>query len=172
MPKASRITFLGSDGLLIVLVVCASLAASRTLLQQLVASVNFTLDSDLFCWYKWKNWFLWFMAAVQAGKNLGGLTQYLWWGMYTSIPNWTHPQNSLAAAKALEFKDILPWNIFEMIMKTAPISTSIVTSYAVNWGISFWVCWKVNGNWDNCMIRISQWRESHCRTSTSFRRKE
>ena len=39
-------------------------------------------------------------------------------------------------------------------------------------GISFWVWWKVNGNWDNNMIRISQWRESHCRTNTSIRRKK
>ena len=38
-----------------VLVACASLAASRTLLQQLIACQNFTLDSeDLFCWYKQK----------------------------------------------------------------------------------------------------------------------
>ena len=51
-PKVLRATFLGSDGLF-VLVVYASLAASRTLLQQLLACLNFTLDSeDLFCWYK------------------------------------------------------------------------------------------------------------------------
>ena len=36
-----------------VLVAYASLAASRTLLQQLLACLNFTSDSeDLFCWYK------------------------------------------------------------------------------------------------------------------------
>ena len=38
-----------------VLVAYASLAASRTLLQPLLACLNFTLDSeDLFCWYKRK----------------------------------------------------------------------------------------------------------------------
>ena len=38
-----------------VLVAYASLAVSRTLLQQLLACLNFTLDSeDLFCWYKRK----------------------------------------------------------------------------------------------------------------------
>ena len=38
-----------------VLVAYASLTASRTLLQQLLACLNFTLDSeDLFCWYKRK----------------------------------------------------------------------------------------------------------------------
>ena len=38
-----------------VLVAYASLAVSRTLLQRLLACLNFTLDSeDLFCWYKRK----------------------------------------------------------------------------------------------------------------------
>ena len=38
-----------------VLVAYASLAASRTLVQRLLACLNFTLDSDLFCWYKRKS---------------------------------------------------------------------------------------------------------------------
>ena len=39
-----------------VLVAYVSLAASRTLLQRLLACLNFTLDSeDLFCWYKRKS---------------------------------------------------------------------------------------------------------------------
>ena len=41
-----------------VLLAYASLAASRTLLQWLLACLNFTLDSeDLFCWYKQKSGF-------------------------------------------------------------------------------------------------------------------
>ena len=88
-----------------VLLAYASLAASRTLLQQLLACLNFTLDSeDLFCWYKWKKWFLWTMAPSQAAKHHGdesGLTWYLRWGIYTSIPTWTNSKNSLAAAEAL-----------------------------------------------------------------------
>ena len=61
-----------------VLLAYASLVASRTLLQQLLACLNFTLDSeDLFYWYKQKKWFLWTMAAAQAAENHGdewGLT--------------------------------------------------------------------------------------------------
>ena len=38
-----------------VLVAYASLAASRTLVQRLLACLNFTLDSDLFCSYKRKS---------------------------------------------------------------------------------------------------------------------
>ena len=70
--------------------------------------VNFTLEwEDLSFWYKGKKWFLWTMAAAQGAENNGdewGLTWYFRWGMYTSIPTWTHTQNSLGAAKALSLK--------------------------------------------------------------------
>ena len=77
-----------------------------------------------------------------------------------------------SSSRSTEFKDILPWNISQMIAKTIPISTGIVISYEMKQGILFWVYCKVNGNWDNNMIRISQWRESHWRTNTSIRRKK
>ena len=47
------------------------------------------------------------MAAAQAAENHGdewGLTWYFLWGIYTSIPTWTHSQNSLAAVEALSLK--------------------------------------------------------------------
>ena len=69
-------------------------------------------------------------------------------------------------------KDIIPWNLSEMITKTVPISSRIVISNAIKPGILLWIWWKVNGNWDNNMIIISQWRESHCRMNTSIRRKK
>ena len=91
-----------------VLVAYASLAASRTLSQRLLACLKFTLDSeDLFCWYKRKKWFLWALAAAQVPENHGdewGLTWYLRSGIYTSIPTWIHLQNSLAAVQALSLK--------------------------------------------------------------------
>ena len=90
------------------LVAYASLAASTTLLQRLLACLNFTLDSeDLFWWYKRKKWFLWTIAAAQAAENHEDewdLTWYFRWGVYTSIPTWTHSQNSLAAAEAPSLK--------------------------------------------------------------------
>ena len=86
----------------LVLLAYASLAASRTLLQQLLACLNFTPDlEDLSFWYKRKKWFPWTMAAAQAAKNRGdewGLTWCFWLGIYTSIPMWTYSQNSPAAA--------------------------------------------------------------------------
>ena len=109
------------------------------------------------------------MAAVQAAETHGdewGLTPYFLWGIYTWIPTWTHSQNWLAAAE-----DILPWkNISQMITKTISISTRIVISYAMKRGIPLWIWWKVSENWDNNMIRTSQWRESHCRKNASVRR--
>ena len=55
-----------------VLVAYGCLAASRTLLQELLACLSFTLDSeDLFGWYKQKKRFLWALAAAQAAENHG-----------------------------------------------------------------------------------------------------
>ena len=60
-----------------VLLAYASLAASWTLLQRLLACLSFTLDSeDLFFWYKRKKWTT---TAAQAAENHGdqwGLTWY------------------------------------------------------------------------------------------------
>ena len=37
-------------------------------------------------------------------------------------------------SRSAEFKDILPWSISQMIMKTVPINTVIVISNAMKWG--------------------------------------
>ena len=91
-----------------VLLAYASLTASWTLLLQLLACLNFTLDSeDFFCWCKQQKWFLWTMATGQAAENHGdewGMTWYLRWGIYTSTPDRTQSQNSLAPAEALSLK--------------------------------------------------------------------
>ena len=117
------------------LVAYASLAASRIHLQKLLGWRNFSLDSeDLFCWYiKIKSDFyeLW-------QHNLNPLTKFT------------------SSSRSTEFKDILPWNISEMITNTILINTRIVISYAMRQAIPLWVYWKVNGNWDNNMIRASQ----------------
>ena len=86
----------------------ASLAASRTLLQWLLACLNITLESEDFpLWYKWKKWLLWTMAAAQAAENHRdecSLTWYFLWRIYTLIPTWIQSQNSPAAAEAPSLK--------------------------------------------------------------------
>ena len=76
-----------------------------------------------------------------------------------------------SSSKSSEFNNISSHGI-SLIKKTIPISTRTVISYAMKWGISLWIWWKVNGKWDNNVIRISQWRESHRRVNTSIRRKK
>ena len=53
-----------------------------------------------------------------------------------------------SSSRDTEFKDILPWNISQIITKAIPISTRIAMSYAMKRGIWLWVYWKVNGNRD------------------------
>ena len=63
-------------------------------MQQLLACLNFLLNlEDLFCCTNNKNDFYQWR-----------LTWYLPWGIYASIPTWTHSQNSLAAVEALSIK--------------------------------------------------------------------
>ena len=65
-----------------------------------------------------------------------------------------------SSSRSTDFKDILPWNISQLITKTIPISTRIVISNAMKRGIPLWIWWEVIRNWDNNMIRISQWRKA------------
>ena len=83
-----------------------------------------------------------------------------------------NPRTKFTSSRSTEFKDNLPWNVSKLITKTISISTRMVISYAMKWGILLRIWWKFNGNWVNNMIRISRWRESHCRTNTSFRRQK
>ena len=117
-----------------VLVAYPSLAASRTLLQWLLACLNFTLDSagtnkkqkisgsSKSCWTSWR-WvrfdLILTMRDMYINSNLNPLTKFT------------------SSSRSTEFKDILPWNISQMITKTIPISTRIVINYAMK-GASHW----------------------------------
>ena len=87
----------------------------------MLAYLNFTLESeDWFCWYKT-------MAAAHAAGDHGderGLTWYLQWGIYKSIPTRTYSQNSLAKAEALGLKISShdtslkwSWRLFQLVQK-------------------------------------------------------
>ena len=47
-------------------------------------------------------------------------------------------ENITSSSRSTEFEDILPQNISQTIMKTTSISTRLVISYAMEWGILFW----------------------------------
>ena len=104
----------------------------------------------------WKLW-IWVrfdvilrMIDIYINSNLNPLTKFT------------------SSSRSTEFKYILPWNIPQMFTRTIPISLRI--SYTMKWGILFWVYWKVNGNWYNNMIWISQYRGSNYITNTCVRR--
>ena len=79
---------------------------------------------------------------------------------------------SSSSSSSTEFNNILPWNIFQMITNTVPISMIIVINYSMKYSIPYWFWENVNGNWYNNMIKIFKWRKSHCRTNISVRRKK
>ena len=94
LQKFLRAKFLGRDGLLLVYKI---LTASRTLLQQLLACLNLTLNSkDLLFWCKWKKVISMNCDSTQAAENHGKwmrLDLILKWGIYTSISTLTHLKN-------------------------------------------------------------------------------
>ena len=69
-------------------------------------------------------------------------------------------------SKSTKLKDILRWNIPQMITKTILINARIVISCAMKSGILFGVLMKVKGNLGK-NIRFCQFRGSDCRTSNS-----
>ena len=113
---------------------------------------------------------LWTCAAENHGDEWGLAYLLTVSDIYinSNVKSLTKFTNS---SRSTEFKDILPWNISQMITKTITISTRIIICYAIKRDTSILTWWKVNGNWDN-MIRISRWNESHCRRNTSIRRKK
>ena len=103
-----------------------------------VISMNYGSSTSSWKPWRWMRLDLIFsMWYIYINSNLNPLTKFT------------------SSSRSTKFKDILPWNISQMITKTIPISTRIVISYAMKWGILFWISWKGNGNWDNNMIRIS-----------------
>ena len=57
------------------------------------------------------------MRDININSNLNSLTKFT------------------SSSRSTDFKDIFPWNISQIIMKTVPISTRIIISYAIIWGV-------------------------------------
>ena len=106
-PKVPWVKFLRSNGLFCFISMCkfGSFKNPFAMITSL-SELYFRIRRFIF-WYKQNKWFLWTMAAAQAAENYGDkwdVTWYFPWGIYTSIPTWTHSQNSLAAAEAPSLK--------------------------------------------------------------------
>ena len=125
------------------------------LLVQTTKVISMNYGSSTNCWEQWR-WvrfdLILMVRDIYINSKLNPLTKFT------------------SSSRSTEFIDILPWNISQMTTKTISISTRVVISHTMKWGTLFWVYSKVNGNWDNSIIRISQSRKSHCRTNTSVRK--
>ena len=109
------------------------------------------------------------LSAAQAAENHGNEWECTMTDIYIN-PNLNPLKQFNSSSRRTEFKDIFLRKISPMITKTVPISTRTVISYAMKRGDPLGIWWKVNGNWDNNMIRIFQWMENQCRTHTTVRR--
>ena len=120
----------------LVLLAYASLAASRNLLQQSLVSLNFTLDSeDLLHWYNRKKWFLLAMAAAQAAESWVRFDLILTMRDIYINSNLNPLTEFTSSSRSIEFRDILPWNI-----------SQIIIGYAIKQGILLCV-WKTKSQW-------------------------
>ena len=80
-------------------------------------------------WSNTNNWKPW--RRVRLDPTL--LTK----DIYTN-PNLNLLTKFTSNSRSTEFKDNPPWSISQMITNTVPVSTRIVISYAMKWGISMW----------------------------------
>ena len=56
------------------------------------------------------------------------------------------------------------------IKKNVLITTWIIKRFVMKRKIPPWVWRKVDGNWNNMVVRINLWTEGHCRTNTRVKR--
>ena len=99
------------------------------LLVQTKKVISMSYGSSTSSWKPWR-WvrlnLIFSMRDIYINSNLNPLTKFT------------------SSSRSTKFKDILPWNISQMITKTIPISTRIVISYVMKWSIPLWIWWKVN----------------------------
>ena len=127
-----------------VLLAYASLAASRTLFQWLLACLKFRrfillgptkkvipmdYGSSTNSWKRWR-WvkldLILSMRDICINSKLNPLTK-------------AEEQHLFTCSISTEFKDILAWNISQMNAKTVPIITTIVISNVMKRGIPLWI---------------------------------
>ena len=119
-----------------VLLAYASLAASRTLLEQLLACLNFSLKSKIYpfdtnkksdfyeLWHFYKLWQQHMQLKTTHPTMLSMRDIY-------NNSNLNPPTKFTSSSWRTKFKEILPWNISQMITKTIPLRTRVIISYAM-----------------------------------------
>ena len=158
-PKVTRAKFLGSNWLFCFISICKfgrfknSFAMITSLsevyfrirrfilLVQMKKVISMNYGSSTSSWkpWRWKRLDLIFsMRDIYIDSNLNPLTKFT------------------SSSRSTKFKDILPWNISQMITKTIPICTRIVISYAMKWGILLWKLGKKTYFWYSFYMYLSE----------------
>ena len=138
--KVLRAKFLGSDGLFCFSSIC-KFGSFKNPFATIAACLNFALDSeDLFCFEQakkeismnydsstscWKPWRWVRFHLILTMRNI-----YI-------ISNQKPLRKLTSSIRSTEFKDILPWDISQMIIKNIPISMRIIISHAMKRDILF-----------------------------------
>ena len=148
-PKITRAKFLGSNGLFCSISIC-KFGSFKNPFAKITSLFEFYFRSRRFIvlvqtrkvismnygsrtsrWEPWRRTrldLIFSMRYIYINPNLNPLTKFT------------------SSSRSTKLKDVLSWNISQMITKTIPISTRIGISYAMKRGIPLWILWKVNGN--------------------------
>ena len=137
----------------LVLLAYASFAASITFLQQLLAYLNFRIRFILLLQTK-KVISMNYGSSANSWKRWWRVRLDLIFPMRDIYINSNLNTEFTKSSRSSKFKYTLPWTISQMITKNVPISTRIVISYSIKWGIPLWIWWKVNGNWDTTWSEV------------------
>ena len=86
------------------------------LLVQMKKVISMNYDTSTSCWKPWR-WVRFGLILTMRDVYMNSLTKFT------------------SNSRSTEFKDILLWNISQMIAKTIPISIRIVISSVMKWGI-------------------------------------
>ena len=162
--KVWKTIFVVSDGLFCFISICKSGSSEKSF-------AKITSLSELF--FRFRRFILLVQSTKVISMNYGSITSF--WkpirlvklDLILTMKNIGINSNlkplkkfTTSSSRYTEFKDILPWNISQKIMKTIPISTRIVISYAMKQGILFRMWQKANGNWEGKWSKVPNGKEA------------
>ena len=135
-PELTRAKFLGNNGLFCFTTICKFGSIKNPF-----ATITSLSEPD----HKIR-WFFWLVEtkkviSVNYGSSTSSWKPWRWMRLDLIFSMWYIYINSnlnpltkfTSSSRSTKFKDILPWNISQMITKTIPISTRIITSYKMKW---------------------------------------
>ena len=135
-PELTRAKFLGNNGLFCFTTICKFGSNKKP----------FATITSLSEPYHKIRWFFWLVEtkkviSVNYGSSTSSWKPWRWMRLDLIVSmsdiyinsNLNPLKKFTSSSRSTMFEDILPWNISQMITKTIPISTRIITSYKMKW---------------------------------------